>query len=85
MFGFNFKKNIQNKVYPLSSLQSSVLVAYGVRKLLPNWTGPLVTVRRSTDNATMDIYARGDGWLNSDVLLSWVGSASAFVTRCRVS
>ena len=66
---------------PLDALAASLYAAFGLRRLVSSWTGPLVTVRRSSDNATLDIYARGDGWLDTVALLTWCGSASAFVTR----
>lgn len=66
---------------PLDTLAASLVVAYGMRRLVSTWTGPLVTARRSTDNATMNVYAGGDGWLDTTALLAWAGSASAYVTR----
>lgn len=69
---------------PLDALAASLYVAYGQCRLVSTWTGPLVTVRRSTDNATMDVYAAysaGEGWIDTVALLAWCGSASAYVTR----
>lgn len=66
---------------PLDALRASIYAAYGLRRLVSTWSGPLVTVRRSTDNATLDVYPAGDGWLDTAALLAWCGSASAYVTR----
>lgn len=67
--------------YPLDALTSSLVAAYGMRRLVSSWSGPLVTVRRSSDNATLDVYSTGDDWLDVVTLMLWCGSASAYVTR----
>lgn len=66
---------------PLDSISAPLYAAYGMRRLVTTWTGPIVTVRRSSDNATLDVYAAGDGWIDIAALLAWCGTASAYVTK----
>ncbi len=50
-------------VSPLFIGASQVTAAYSTRLLNPAYTGPLLKVRRSSDNATMDVYpAASPGW-----------------------
>lgn len=55
--------------------------AYSVaRKIVSNYTGPLINVRRSSDNATQDIgFVSGTGDLDTSALSTFVGSNSAYV------
>jgi hypothetical protein len=55
-------------------------VAYSLRKIVGGYTGPLVNVRRSTDNATSDIPYDLSGNLNQTMLAAFVGTGSAYVT-----
>lgn len=81
-FGFGIRRAaIRARSAPLDAFRAALYAAYGMRRLVSAWPGPLVTVRRSSDNATLDVYAAGDGWLNTVALLAWCGSASAYVTR----
>lgn len=54
--------------------------AYSLRALSSAYTGALITVRRSSDNETQDIYAKYDGSLDADSLLTFVGSGDGFVS-----
>lgn len=54
-------------------------VAYSLRKLSSTYTGSAIRVRRSTDNAELNIGFVG-GILDTATLLSFCGSASGFVT-----
>lgn len=53
--------------------------AVSLRRLLTSYTGPLVRVRRSSDNTEQDIAAKADGDLDTDALLAFAGSGSAYV------
>ena len=53
--------------------------AYALRRLSDAYRGPLINVRRSSDNATQDIYARGDGWLDTAALMAFVGAGSGSI------
>jgi hypothetical protein len=58
----------------------SAAVAYSTRRLQSAYTGPLLRVRRSSDNATQDIGATVGGNLDATALASFCGSASCFVS-----
>jgi hypothetical protein len=59
---------------------SGSAAAYSLRALSSSYTGPLVEVRRASDNATQDIYAKYDGSLNVDALESFCSGTGGFVT-----
>jgi hypothetical protein len=52
---------------------SNAAAAYSLRSLSSSYSGPLIRVRRSSDNQEQDIYAV-NGQLNTDYLTSFVGS-----------
>jgi hypothetical protein len=54
--------------------------AYSLRALSSSYTGALIKVRRASDNAEQDIYAKYDGTLNTDALESFCASTDGFVT-----
>jgi hypothetical protein len=58
----------------------SPAAAYSTRRLRSAYAGPLLQVRRSTDNATQDIGTTVAGGLDVTALTSFCGSASCFVT-----
>jgi hypothetical protein len=60
---------------------SGSAAAYSLRALSSSYTGPLVEVRRASDNATQDIYAKYDGSLNVDALESFCSGTNGFVTK----
>lgn len=55
--------------------------AYSLRRLLSVYTGPLIRVRRSSDDTTQDIGFDITGHLDNTALLAFVGSGNGFVTR----
>lgn len=55
--------------------------AYSLRRLLSLYSGPLVRVRRSSDDTTTDIGFNLDGTLDTASLLTFVGAGNGFVTR----
>ena len=57
----------------------SASAAYSVRALNSAYTGALLRVRRSSDNAEQDIHAMADGNLDTTSLLSFVGANDGFV------
>ncbi len=59
----------------------AVVGAFGLRRLVSAWSGPLITVRRASDNATMALYPAADGWIDGAALLAWAGASSVHVTR----
>jgi len=63
----------------LDSFPSSA-AAYSLRNLDKDYTGPLVRVRRSNDNAEQDIFGDYYGNLDTVGLKNFVGANSGFVT-----
>ena len=59
---------------------SGAAAAYSVRSLNTAYTGPLVRVRRSSDNAETDIFANRNGDLDTSTLSIFCGSGNGFVT-----
>lgn len=53
--------------------------AYSLRLLRSAYAGPLVQVRRASDNATQDINPTGAGDLDETALLAFCGSSSCYV------
>ena len=53
--------------------------AYGLRKLYSSWTGAAIRVKRSSDNAEIDIGFIGED-LDVFTLLAFVGTGDGFVT-----
>jgi hypothetical protein len=57
---------------------------YSIRLVNTSYTGPLIKVRRSSDNATLDIYPviqvnKQDSVIDEAALLSFVGAGSGFI------
>jgi hypothetical protein len=59
---------------------SGASAAYSLRNLSSAYRGPLIRVRRSSDNAERDIYGTFRGDLDLAALTSFVGANSGFVT-----
>jgi hypothetical protein len=59
---------------------SGASAAYSLRNLSSAYTGPLIRVRRSSDNLERDIYGTFRGDLDLAALTSFVGANSGFVT-----
>jgi hypothetical protein len=54
--------------------------AYSVRRLYSEYNGPIMKVRRSNDNATLDIGWDSQGNLDTGSLTTFVGANTGFVT-----
>jgi hypothetical protein len=83
--GLNTNINAQYQLYWDGS-QTSLLDSYGgsaaaysLRALSSAYVGPLVRVRRASDNAEQDIYANYDGTLNTSSLESFCSGTNGFV------
>lgn len=59
----------------------SASIATSLRNLYSNYTGPLITVRRASDNMEIDVYGNSVGQLNTDVITTYCGTSSAYVSR----
>jgi hypothetical protein len=71
----------ESYVGPLDAYESSLLSAYSVwRRLLSSYTGPLIRVRRSSDDAEQDIGAGATGLLDTVALLAFCGAGNGFLT-----
>jgi hypothetical protein len=55
--------------------------AYSLRRLLSLYTGPLIRVRRSSDDTTLDVGFDTDGDLDTTAMLDFVGANNGFITR----
>jgi hypothetical protein len=64
----------------LNNLSVSAAAAYGLRKLNQAYNGNAIRVRRSSDNAELDIGFADDGDLNQSALTTFVGANNGFVT-----
>lgn len=64
------------------SYTSNMQGAWSVsRRLLTSYEGALIRVRRSSDNAELDINATSSGVLDQAGLLAFVGSNSGYITK----
>lgn len=59
---------------------SGAAAAYSLRRLSSSYTGPLIRVRRSSDNTELDIGYTATGDLDTTALLAFTGANSGFVT-----
>jgi hypothetical protein len=64
----------------LDRLSVGVAAAYSLRKLRTAYTGTAIRVRRSSDNAELDVGFTASNDLDTAALLAHVGSGSGFVT-----
>ena len=64
----------------LDQIGAPSAAAYSLRKLRAAYTGSAVRVRRSSDNAEVDIGFASNGDLDTTALLAHVGSGNGFVT-----
>lgn len=63
---------------PLDGFAAVLFAAFSFRLLVSAYTGPCIRVRRSSDNALMDI-GFSAGWLDVAALLAFVGAGSGYV------
>ncbi|QXD16164.1 hypothetical protein GQ464_004215 [Rhodocaloribacter litoris] len=55
--------------------------AYSLRKLSSSYDGPVIRVRRSSDNAEQDIGFGADGLIDEAALLAFVGAGDGYVVK----
>ncbi len=65
---------------PLDTLSVAAAAAYSLRRLWTGYTGPAIRVRRSNDNAEVNIGFTAAGGLDTAALLAHVGAGNGFVT-----
>jgi hypothetical protein len=67
--------------------QNNIGAAFGLRLLKADYLGPIINVRRGSDNATLDFYADSKGNLGTSLygagttLLTWLAGSIGYVTR----
>jgi hypothetical protein len=69
-----------SNTFVLDNISKSPTVAYSVRKLSKTYHGFCLRVRRSSDNASLDIGFDTNGELDTATMLAFVGSANGFVS-----
>ena len=57
------------------------IAAYGLRRLRRGYAGPLVNIRRSSDNAQRDFYALANGDLPVASVAGFIGAGSGLFTK----
>jgi hypothetical protein len=65
----------------LLDLYPNADMAYSLRNLSSTYTGPLIRVRRSSDNSETDIYGISNGQLDESSLLTFAGSNSLSIVK----
>lgn len=65
----------------MDAYETDMRFAFGINRLLASYSGPLLRVRRSSDDAEQDINYLSDGSLNTSALASFGGSDSCYVTK----
>ena len=65
----------------LDPYTSGLWSAAGLKRLLTSYTGPLIRVRRSSDDAEQDIGYTSSGYVDEAALLVFAGAGSAYVVR----
>jgi hypothetical protein len=63
------------------TIATQATTAYSLRKLASIYTGNAIQVRRSNDNALLDIGFDASGRLNTNALITFAGSSSVYVTK----
>ena len=64
---------------PIDAFSGSLYSAFGMRRLLASYTGPLIQVQRSSDNAEADIGYTVAGALDTAALLDFAEAGNAYV------
>ena len=57
-----------------------LLAAFGLRRFAAGYAGPLVRLRRASDNAERDFSAGAGMWLDEAAVLAWCGASSAYAS-----
>lgn len=65
---------------PLDALPAA-FSAVGLARLLTSYAGPLVRLRRASDNAQQDFSAAANGWVDPAAVAAWAGGNAFIVTR----
>ncbi|MEX0273220.1 MAG: hypothetical protein AB3N16_02470 [Flavobacteriaceae bacterium] len=60
---------------------SDISFAFGMRILESDYNGPLIRLRRDSDNAERDFYCRDDDKVDINAIDDWRGTANVYVVR----
>lgn len=67
---------------PMDAYVTGMASAYGLKKVLGTYSGPILRVRRDSDNTEQDIgFNPTTGIISTTALAAFVGSANGFVTK----
>lgn len=58
----------------------SIAALYAMRRALSDYTGPILRLRRDSDNTEQDIGYVANGDLDTAALASWLGEANGYIT-----
>lgn len=67
--------------YIIDRLGAKPAIAFGLRRLYSQYRGPLITLQRASDNATVDIYPTIDGELDVGAMISFLGATGTGTVR----
>lgn len=59
----------------------NISFAFGLRVLESDYNGPLIRLRRASDNAEMDFFCRDDDLVDIEAINTWRNGANVFVTK----
>lgn len=79
-YGQTAKKGTPNYPLPFDIVSGGVL-GYSLRLIRAAYTGPLIKVQRSSDNAQLDIYPLASGALDLGTLMTFAGSSTCYVIK----
>lgn len=73
--------------FPLDAVSTSALLSltgtYSLRRVLTSYTGPVINLRRSADNVTVNVFSDRIGTLlleDSTPVSTWLGASTGFIT-----
>lgn len=58
---------------------NKISAAYALCRLFTSYTGPQVRIRRSSDNALVDLYFNHDGYIIDFDFTQWIGTSTGYV------
>jgi hypothetical protein len=62
-----------------TNVYNNISGAYALCRLFTSYTGPQVRIRRSSDNALVDLYFNHDGYIIDFDFDQWIGSSTGYV------
>lgn len=62
-----------------TTVYNKITGAYALCRLFLSYSGPQIRVRRSSDNAVLDVYFDADGYVSGTSLDSWLGANTGYI------